>query len=445
MNKRSLFHQLRMIVLLIITGILSFDTFSYYFEKASANQAIENTGTALTPALISTATPQPVTEELESKEVRVTSFTELEKVDSAKILSAQSSFLHSTHATPVTDITVYDLKYDIKGRTGNWEPVSAKVYIPETEGAYPLFIFGSGTTGIADTCAPSLENMAVENIGNYHNHMIVQAAEGYTSIFPDYEGFHDPSATQAYFISESEAKTLIGSILSLLELKPEQPALEKVAIETVFLSGYSQGGHSALSAAKAWDILPPSIKLAGIVEFAGAADVQALFVDSPWLASYLVQSYTEYYGSNLQSFEILQDKWLRDLRKNNDELCVNAAYTFYPQKSLSAVYTAKFIDALESDTWPAALENWHEKIIENTPLTNLPSVPHLSIQGGADPIVTASTQVKNVAKLCQQGHQVTYTEYPGINHFSIRTAGFTQSNQWMKDVLAGTTPPTNCP
>jgi pimeloyl-ACP methyl ester carboxylesterase len=446
MNKQSLFRQLRTIILILITGVLAIDTFSYYFEEATATEITGSDTTTLTSALVPSVSPTstPVNDTKPSL-VLITSFTEIEKINTAKIQAAQSSFLHSTHPTPITNISVYTLEYKIIGRSGNWEPVSAKIYIPDMDGKYPLFIFGSGTTGIADKCAPSLENMAVENLGNYHNHMIAQAAEGYATVFPDYEGFHNPDRTQAYFISESEAKTLLGSIQSLLELKNNNPIIEKIDIETVFLSGYSQGGHSALSAAKAWDQLPESVTLAGIVEFAGAADVQALFVDSPWLASYLVQSYTEYYGSNLQSFAILQDKWLRDLKKNNDELCVNDAYKFYPQKSLSAVYSPSFIDALESDTWPATLANWHDKIRENTPLSNVPNVPHLSIQGGADPIVTAATQINNLSKLCQQGHAVTYMEYAGVNHFDIRKAGFELSNQWMRDVQVGNPVTSSCP
>lgn len=446
MNRDSLFRQLRVVVLIITVGVLAIDAFFYYYQKAEAEYVPETDVTNLSGELTK---PLPSsTSQIESKDnkvesFRILSFNEVEKVDASKIQAAQASFLRSNHPTPISNISVYQLNYDIRSNNGSWQPVAAKIYVPTNEGQYPLFVFGSGTTGIADKCAPSLENISAENLGNYHNHMISQAAEGYVTVFPDYEGFHSPNATQAYFISESEAKTLLGAIQSLIELKPTTSILTVADLQTIFLSGYSQGGHAALSTAQAWEQLPESYKLAGIIEFAGAADVQALFNESPWLASYLVQSYIEYYGSNLQSALVLQNKWLQDLSKNNEALCVNAAYKFYP-KSRSDIYNPAFLDAIESDTWPETLQNWHRTIDLNTPLSELPSVPHLSIQGAADPIVTAQTQINNVNTFCEQGHQITYKEYSGINHFDIRKAGFELSNQWMKDVLANKAIPSSC-
>jgi acetyl esterase/lipase len=416
------------------TAIVSLDTFLYYETHAQASVA-EQPVTGLGEELVKqepSPTPTPTTKPSGSLQYSIRSFTKIETADQNRITAAQSSFLHSTHATSITTIDVYDLQYDIQGKTGSWQPVSAKVYIPTQPGNYPLFVFGSGTTGIADKCAPSLENVSIENLGNYHNHMITQAAEGYITVFPNYEGFNSPEYTQAYFISESEAKTVLAAIHSLYELQSTKPY--GIDFSKVFLSGYSQGGHAALSASKMWQELPKSINLVGIIEFAGASDVRALFIESPWLAPYLVQSFTEYYGSNLQAFQVLQDQWLQKMQENNEALCVNAAYKFYPRDSM---YTPQFKDAIDSDTWPDVLANWHQVIESNTPLTEIPDVPHLSVQGATDPIVTAQTQVKNVQSLCDQGHAVGYKEYPGVNHFDIRKAGFDFSNKWMKEVISG--------
>lgn len=432
MKQSSLITTLYIIGLCLVTSIVSIDTFLYYQHQASAKSP-ETPSTNLSEELEEQEKPEISPRPSGSIEYTIRTFTKIESINANRISAAQSSFLHGIHSTPITALDVYDLQYDIRGHNGSWQPVSAKVYLPTQEGRYPLFIFGSGTTGIADKCAPSLENMSVENLGNYHNHMISQAAEGYITVFPNYEGFNNPEFSQAYFISESEAKTLLAAIQSLYELQKSTTSLSVIDFSKVFLSGYSQGGHAALSAAKEWNQLPDTIHLTGIVEYAGAANVRALFVDSPWLASYLVQSFTEYYGSNLQAFQVLQDKWLQKMVANNEQLCVNAAYTFYPRDT---IYTPQFEDAINSDTWPEVLENWRQTIELNTPLSKLPAVAHLSIQGASDPIVTAKTQVANIETLCQQDHQVEYKEYPGINHFDIRRAGFEFSNTWMKNVLA---------
>lgn len=442
MNNQRFSNYLRVATLVIAMCIVFIDTFIYYYNKA---QATEQTTTALTP-LVTAPSPTPITAASTSAQptYRVISFNKLSDISNTGIEKAQQSFLKTTHSTSVKHIASYELKYEIYTEKGKWVSLTARVYIPTTEGTYPLFVFAPGTTGIADKCAPTLENVSIENLGNYQNHLIAQAAEGYVTAFSDYEGYNDPDTTEAYFIASSEARTLQGVVQSLVELKSTTDKLTTADTSTVFLSGYSQGGHAAVSAAREWNQLPGSIKLAGIVEFAGASNVEALFYDSPWLGSYLVQSYIDYYGSNLQAFNVLQSKWLEEMRVSNEKLCVNDANKYFPH-ARNAVYTPAFLDAIESNTWPESLDQW-KKIIElNSPLHNIPSIPHLSIQGGSDPIVTAKTQTHNIETFCQQNHSVTYQEYPGINHYDIRKAGFELANQWMKDVLSNVPIPNSCP
>lgn len=374
---------------------------------------------------------------------RVVSFALQSVADQARIDQAQTSFLGSTQPTSVTQIQIYDLQYEIVGRDGRPKPVSAKVYLPSSGGPFPVYVFGSGTTGLADKCAPSLEQVAVENLGNYHNHMIAQAAAGYVTVFPDYEGFHDPEVHQAYFISESEAKVMLGAIKLLLELQPYQSALATADLTKVFVGGYSQGGHAALSTAQRWSELPSEVKLLGVLQFAGAADVQALFIESPWLASYLVASFQEYYAPELSAADVLQPRWLGEMVGNNERLCVNQAYRHYP-RSLSDMYTPAFLDALHSETWPELLQGWQAAIERNTPLSDLPDVPYLSVQGEVDPIVTAQAQAKNTARLCASGKLVQYVVHPGVNHFQIRQAGFAEAQTWMRAVLAGESVANSC-
>jgi predicted esterase len=438
--------QIQFIVLTLGVIVLLIDAFSHYRaqfstyhlsstqQQESPLQAINNQ-----PPKVVVASPsaQP------QSKYKVISFQKIRSIDATQIEAAEHSFIRATPSALVSQVSIYQLQYEILGRNGMWKPVSAKAYLPATHGKYPLFVFGSGTTGMADKCAPSLENVAVENLGNYDNQMIAQTAAGFVSVFPDYEGFHSSDETQAYFVSESEARTLLGAIQSLIELQPNTPALSVADTEAVFLSGYSQGGHAALSAALQWNTLPPSVKLKGIVQYAGAADVQALFKESPWLASYLIDSYVQYYGLPLRAQDALQDKWLIEMNRNNEVLCVNQAYKYYPHDP-SKVYSPAFLDAIETHTWPDNLKPWNKVIQANIPLSNLPDVPYLSIQGSSDPIVTAKTQVANVEKMCQEHKQVIYREYSGVNHFQIRQVSFMYSNEWMNTVLSGGTLKSSC-
>lgn len=425
-----------MIVLFFGVSILLVDAYlNYSHPSAPQTNQVQIAPTSPTSISLPSATP-----------TQGATLTFLRRVDAAQIAAAQQSFIGKTLPVSISEIAVYQLKYDILGHDGNWKPIVANVYIPVNPGSYPLFVFGAGTTGMADKCAPTLENVDVENVGNYDHHMITQAAAGYVAVLPDYEGFHnnDPlDATQAYFISESEAKTLVGAVSSLTELQPSTPPLQFADPHSVFLAGYSQGGHAALSAAATWQSLPSSIQLKGVIQYAGAADVQALFRESPWLASYLVGSYIQYYGAQLDPALVLQHRWLQPLSRNNEVLCVNDAYRYFPH-SRTEMYTPAFLDAIETGTWPANLEQWHTAIEANTSMTNLPNVPYLSIEGAVDPIVTPQTQVSNIEVLCQQNKHVTYREYAGVNHFQIRQASFEFSNDWMKNILSGQTYSNTC-
>lgn len=405
---------------------------------------IESSDTQLTqllqPPVAASPSPTTVPPNFDS---RVASFELTKTVDAAGIVAAQTSFTGAVQPAITTDIDVYTLKYEIVDRNGAWQPVTADVYIPRIPDQVPLYVFGSGTTGMADKCAPSLEVFEVENLGNYENQMISQASVGFVAVFPDYEGFHSAEETQAYFIVESEAKTLLGAIKNLYALQNQDKKIAAIDFDHVFVGGYSQGGHAALSAAQHWSELPADINLEGVLQFAGAADVNALFIESPWLAPYLVESYTAYYPSLVAS-QVLQGRWLEIMTQNNQRLCVNQAYRTYPHDPVQ-MYVPPFLDALESATWPTELQGWQQAIQRNTPLTDLPPVPYVSIQGATDPIVTPQAQRRNLEAMCQQGYHVEYREYPGVNHFQIRQVAFNFATNWMRQVLAGAPVPSSCP
>lgn len=432
---------LLIIALVVLVGEAAWQVYAADRPQPDQTQLSELLESA-TPLPGVSPSPTPISAVLDYNS-RLVSFTLLKTVDRPRIEAAQISFLSQALPTEVEQVAIYRLEYEIVGRDGDWKPIKALVYLPLPTHQRPLYVFGSGTTGIVDWCAPSLEDLAKDNLGNYENHMIAQAAAGYVSVFPDYEGFNNPEAVQAYFIVESEAKVMLGAIRSLYQLDTEPVLKDSINFEQVFVSGYSQGGHAALSAAQAWQHLPAGVHLQGVLQFAGAADVEALFYESPHLAAYLTESFVAYYQPDLLATQVLQDQWLQEMKRNNERLCVNAAYRYFPRDP-RGMYTSAFLDAVTTSAWPETLRNWQTAIYQNIPLENLPQVPYLSVQGETDPIVTARTQHRNLQKMCQQGYQVTYEQYPGVNHFQIRQAGFLLGDQWMRQVLAGESVRNNC-
>jgi dipeptidyl aminopeptidase/acylaminoacyl peptidase len=71
-------------------------------------------------------------------------------------------------------------------------------------------------------------------------------------------------------------------------------------------------------------------------------------------------------------------------------------------------------------------------------------VPVVLFHGEADDIVSPNTLDHFVARLCNLGKSVNYKLYPQINHFQTRQASFVDSVNWMRNVLNGQVPESQC-
>jgi predicted esterase len=395
--------------------------------------------------------PSPLASLLPSPSASVTPLTlsthvslrRLKTYETEHLLAAQAHFLKNTQLTPkATQVTHYELKYTIVLTDQDPIPIRASVFVPHTRAQLPLFVFGSGTTGVADHCAPSLENVSKKNMGDYTNHMVAQAAQNYIVVFPDYVGFNDENRDHPYFVAELEARTLLGAVEQIFVLHEAGtfPTLQK---DAVFLSGYSQGGHAALAAASRRHLLPDSIPITGVITYASAENVTALLSESPRLAPYILYAYEQYYDIDLNADAVLQPQWVSSLERDATRLCVTDAYAFYPN-SLSAMYTEVFAHSLLNNSLETVHPELHRLLQENSRLENLENTPILVLQGEKDPIVTAQTQRLNVQQLCQIDAHVYYHEFSGIDHFKIRQVGFKETQDWLKRAAKGEPLASNC-
>jgi dienelactone hydrolase len=359
--------------------------------------------------------------------------------------SSAQSFLQATPSAQLAKkVDVYTLAFDVAMPDGTLTPVRAKVYVPHVLAAKsPLFVFASGTTGLDDRCAPTRERAQYRNWGDYHSHLLTQAADGYVVVLPDYIGFNDLSRPQAYFLAEYEARAVIGSVLALSRA-PLAGLATGPNFEQIFLSGYSQGGHAAMAAASATELWDPSHKVRGIVSYAGASDVEALLSDSPRLAPYLVAAYDWYYNIGDEDQRILKEIDQSRLLVHAREKCVDEVIAEFPN-TLEKIFNPQTKSALQQGKLEEVAPRFAELIRANSNFPKYPKqVPMILLQGGSDPIVTAATQQQNVKELCAQGLTLQYREYPGINHFQTRRAGYTDTAIWLKQRVSGQTAVSTC-
>ena len=367
---------------------------------------------------------------------------------SAQEVQAQSGRAFVQYGQPIIEngVELWELSVVTTGLGSELVTVTAQLFLPVgTSGeAAPLFVYGSGTTGIAAQCAPSRETLLPAPLGYYRELLAAYAGRGFVTVFPDYLGFDDPDRPQSYFHAQSEAHVLLDSARAVREFF-EQTSRSSELLPDTFFGGYSQGGHAAFAVADRHLDYAPDVLLRGVIGFAATTDVEALMREAAFYSPYIVLSYLDAYGPvQVDPAQILALRWLPGLEGNAGSVCVDRAQQIYPMDGAS-MYTREFNDALMAGNLASVVPGFATALAANNTGLSGHGVPALVIQGGRDVIVSDAVQERFVAELCEAGGPVSYVNYPTARHRDTRPAGFEESLQWMRSLLEpGGVPPSNC-
>jgi pimeloyl-ACP methyl ester carboxylesterase len=338
-------------------------------------------------------------------------------------------------------VDTFELQYRSSDFDGSPAVIRARLFVPrfaEPENR-PLLVFGSGTTGIADTCAPSLERPELRRWGHYQGNMLAYAACGFITVFPDYLGFNDPGRPQRYFSRAAEAHVLLDAaraVQAFFAVFPQKARPSGV----VFAAGYSQGGHAAFAAADLRASYAPEVPLRGIIGFAATTDVTALLREGTSYASFVLYSYSRMYGQErVEPAQYLQERWARTLEADAGGMCVDEFQKYYPLDGRK-LYRPEFFEALHGDRLGEQYPSLAAALAENRSGLSGHGLPALVVQGEADTIVTTATQARFVEELEGAGSQVRFLVLKGVTHRLTRPAGFRASVEWMEAQAAEASP-----
>ena len=137
------------------------------------------------------------------------------------------------------------MTYKMKGINDTEVQANAMVFTPRTAapvGGWPIVAWAHGTTGVADTCAPSRNEMNAAIQG-----MIAKLlAEGFVVVAPDYEGLGEPSGKEIHpFLNvKSEGYSITDAVVATHQWLGTKASSKWMSI------GHSQGGQAALGAAQ---------------------------------------------------------------------------------------------------------------------------------------------------------------------------------------------------
>jgi pimeloyl-ACP methyl ester carboxylesterase len=349
--------------------------------------------------------------------------------------------LFGTYAAPPVPrfaVDTYRLRYNSIDFDGSDAVITAGLFVPVFGDAAgrPVLVFGSGTTGIADRCAPSLEQWEVRHFGDYRANMLAYAAQGFIVLFPDYLGFNDSSRPQRYFSKPAEAHALLDGLRAVYRYFEDSRHPVRLT-KKAFLAGYSQGGHAAFAAADLLRSYAPELSLAGVIGFGATTDVEALLREGPAYAPLVFYSYSAMYGSTeIDPAAYLQERFSLSLARDLSEMCVDQFQAYYGFDG-AKLYRPAFQRALYAFRLAASYPSLSRRLAEDRAGLGGHGLPALVLQGGADHVVTCPTQLRFVEALRQAGSAVRYIVYPEVPHKGIRQAGFAASVDWMNRLSRG--------
>lgn len=140
------------------------------------------------------------------------------------------------------DRTVLD--YKMLGTDGTENIATALVLTPKTappKAGWPIVVWAHGTTGVADTCAPTQRGLSGTE------YLIAQLVDaGYVVVAPDYEGLGS-AGNHPFLNLKSEAYSITDSVVAARDYLSKQGKLVSKQWLTI---GHSQGGQAALGAAE---------------------------------------------------------------------------------------------------------------------------------------------------------------------------------------------------
>lgn len=348
--------------------------------------------------------------------------------------------------TAITKITFH---YRMDLPEGGNTVVYGRAYLPAApQSNLPIFAFASGTTGVGDKCAPSLEQPHISDWANYDSHMTMYASQGYAAVITDYEGMRDPNRIHHYMVGELEGRAVLDSIRALKNL-PE--TANRLNPDLVFLGGYSQGGHAAFWADKIAAKYAPEIKPKGVVGYGPVMSVKQTLADitgtSPpaninWFGPYVLYSYQDYYKTNYGS--ILLPRWEQSLATDVPAHCIDTVLHYWKAPPTN-IYQPDFLQLLASNTLSEQYLAFERDMERNAVGSVSTSSAKRINQGQYDDVVLASQQNLAMPALCQSSTgPVQLVVYPGANHYNTMVRSLNDTLAWMRVLANGGTVPRTC-
>ena len=302
---------------------------------------------------------------------------------------------------------------------------SGAVFYPQgtpPEGGWPIIAWAHGTTGIADSCAPS-RNVRSRRDADYLNAWLKQ---GFVVVATDYQGL-GTTGPHLYLHARAQAYAVRDGVRAVLSRLPQ-------VSNRVILLGQSQGGGAVIATAGFAPGYAPELKVLGTVA-TGAPDLNHANPSpfkpdeiNPTLAYLMYVAQTvRAIDPGFQAEEIISARAL-PVYAQSSSLCIGPLEKAVAEAGLSNANT------LIPSGLPKAMKILGKSL--QYPTLTL-SQPLFMGTGGADKDVSTAQQLALAREACQAGSRVEQHVYPGLDHSGTVNASLADSIPFVKKLLAG--------
>jgi pimeloyl-ACP methyl ester carboxylesterase len=305
--------------------------------------------------------------------------------------------------------------------------VSGSLALPKgkaPKGGWPLITYAHGSTGAADSCAPT-RGYDADDLTSYAYPLLRRWLKaGYAVVRTDYEGLGTPGVHH-YLLGLTEGRSVLDAARAARAFAPGKLS------KRIVIAGHSQGGHAALFAASLAPTWTRELRLRGTVAFAPASHLATQFratlaISAPGggLGAIL--------GLGLRAIDLAYPS------VNVVGLLTPQAAPLYPQTE-TACYDALSKDRsfgglplnqiLRSDV---DLNPLLAVVAQSDPEHLIIKTPVRIEQGEADATAFKTFTDQLVAAYAESGVKVTYKTYPGVSHGGVVDAGASDATSYIR-------------
>lgn len=320
-------------------------------------------------------------------------------------------------------------------------------------GPRPLIVYGPGTQGQGDQCAPSRQfNQGIhfspylDIAFNYEELFVAtMVARGFAIVMTDYQGLGTPGLhTYVNRVAQGNAMLDAGRAAMRIpdtSLNPAGP---------VAFWGYSQGGGAAASAAELASSYAPDLHVVGTYAGAPPADLKELFpyADGSALVGVVGYALNSVIATYPEFADVIRSKMTPrglDLLQKVQDQCIAETIAKFTFRHLQPYFNVDITAAVNEEPFRSLFDM--QKLGKFTP-----DAPALILSNRFDPLVpwTAANQLGR--DWCAQGADVQFftNEQPPflnklvINHALPMLVDGERAMQWIADRFNGLPTTPNC-